>query len=136
MCQKKSWLIIMIAIALMPLILSACSGVASASPSPSPSLGGGGAIVQSDSIISGEVKNIRKQTSGYPWEVDVLINSSEDVDSLANPTRDKLGQVITAKADEDLSSFEINQLITAKVKYVGDVPLPGITLYIYDIRKE
>jgi hypothetical protein len=95
--------------------------------------GGGGAVVNSDSIITGQIQAIRSQAAGYPWEVDVLVLSSENVDDLPNPTSDKLGQVIAAKTDEDLKGFQAGQQISARVKYVGDVPLPGISLYIYDI---
>ncbi len=101
----------------------------------SPTAGGpgGGAIINSDSIISGQMKAIRKEATGYPWEVDVLVQSSDNVDNLPNPTKDKVGQVITAKAEQDLTLFKVGQAITARVKYVGDVPRPGIFLFIYDI---
>jgi hypothetical protein len=114
------------------LVISACAGRPGPTPAPPPSPGGD-AVVLSDSIISGEIKAIRKQTTGYPWEMDILVQSSDNVDSLPNPTKD-VGQVITTKTDEDLSSFKVNQMITARVKYVGDVPRPGISLYIYDIK--
>ncbi len=97
---------------------------------------GGGAVVQSDSIISAQIKAIRKQTSGFPWEIDVLIQSSTDINNLPNPTKDKIGQVITTRTDEDLSAFKVDEVITARVKYVGDVPKPGISLYIYDVKKK
>lgn len=130
---KGRYLLIMtLAIVLSVLMLSGCSGTGSAATTPSP--GGGGAVVQSDSVITGEIKAIREKTTGYPWEVDVLVRSSENVDSLVNPTKDKVGQVITAKTDEDMSTFRAGKAITARVKYVGDVPLPGISLYIYNIR--
>lgn len=138
MNKRKTWLAMILIVGCLSLIATACSGTGTpnTSPSPSPSKGGGGAVVQSDSIISGEIKVIRQQTTGYPWEVDVLIQSAEDVDSLPNPVKDKVGQVVTAKTDEDLSSFHVAQQITARVKYVGDVPLPGISLYIYNIKSK
>jgi len=134
MSQKNIFLVVGMALAIIlsALILTACSR--SSNPSPTPSPGGGGAVVQSDSIITGQIRAIRPQTTGYPWEVDVLIQSSESVDSLPNPTKDKVGQVITAKTDEALNSFKVGQTITARVKYVGDVPKPGISLYIYRIE--
>jgi hypothetical protein len=114
------------------MVLIACSGKSNPGQTPTPPPGGG-AIVQSDSIITAEIKAIR-QTTGYPWEVDVLVQSSDSVGDLPNPTKDKVGQVITAKADENLSSFKVGQIITGNVKYVGDVPKPGISLYIYNIK--
>lgn len=94
---------------------------------------GGGAVVNSDSIITGTIKAIRPQTTGYPWEVDVLIQSSQNVGDLPNPTSDKIGQVVTLKTDQDMTLFTVDQSIFAKVKYTGDVPKPGITLYLYKI---
>jgi hypothetical protein len=99
-------------------------------PSGSP---GGGAVINSDSIITGKIQAIRSEATGYPWEVDVLVETSENVGSLPNPTGDKIGQVITTKTDEDMSLFQVGQDISAKVKYVGDVPKPGISLYLYNI---
>lgn len=96
--------------------------------------GVGATVIQSDSIVTGEIRAIRPQSTGYPWEVDVLVQSSEKVGDLPNPTADKVGQVITARTDEDLGSLKTGQKITANVKYVGDVPKPGISLYIYSIK--
>ncbi len=94
----------------------------------------GATVIQSNSLITGEIRAIRPQSAGYPWEIDVLVQSSENVDDLPNPTADKVGQVITARTDQDLSLLKIGQKISANVKYVGDVPKPGISLYIYDIK--
>jgi hypothetical protein len=120
MVQKNTFLVVgmALAIVLSALTLPACS------KSRNPS----------DSIITGEIKDIRQQTTGYPWEVDVLIQSSESVDSKPSATEGKEGQVITAKTDEDLNLFKVGQTITARVKYLGDVPQPGISLYIYDVN--
>jgi hypothetical protein len=139
MGKRNILLIVTLAIIPLALALSACSGSSSPSPTPTPtptSPPGGGAVVRSDSIITGQIKAIRQNATGYPWEVDVLIQSSESVDSLVNPTGDKVGQVITAQTDEDLSSFKTDQNITAHVKFVGDVPSPGISLYIYSIESK
>ncbi len=94
---------------------------------------GGGLVIQSDSIVRARVVAVRPQTSGYPWEADVLVLSSQSVGDLPNPTADKVGQVITVRSSEDLSGIGPGTDITARVKYAGDVPLPGIVLLIYDI---
>ncbi len=94
---------------------------------------GGGLVIQSDSIIRGRVVAVRPQMGGYPWEADVLVLSSQSVGDLPNPTADKVGQVITVRSNEDLSGIEPGTDITARVKYAGDVPQPGIFLLIYDI---
>ena len=101
---------------------------------PTASAPGGGLVVQSDSIISGKIMAIRRSATGYPWEIDVLIQSSEDVGSLPNPTKDKVGQTVTCRTDENVEAWQAGRVITAHVKYVGDVPKPGITLYIFDIK--
>jgi hypothetical protein len=90
-------------------------------------------VINSDSVVTTRIQAIRQQTSGYPWELDVLIQDSIDVGSLPNPTNDSIGKVITVKTDQDMTSFKVNDVVTARVKYVGDVPKPGITLYIYNI---
>jgi hypothetical protein len=102
-------------------------------PQSSPGVPGGGAIVNSDSIITAKIQAIRPQTTGYPWELDILILDSVSVGSLPNPTKDSIGKVVTVKTDQDIFSFKVNDSVTAKVKYVGDVPKPGITLYVYNI---
>ena len=119
-------------------ILTACSKTPSPTtvpPTTTPVVGGpgGGAIINSDSVVTAQIQAINKQTSGYPWQLDVLIQSSVDVGILPNPTKDSIGKVISVKTDQDMTSFTVNDVVTSRVKYVGDVPLPGITLYIYNI---
>jgi hypothetical protein len=127
-----------------------CSKAATTTPTASPALtatpttvppttttlpvgGGGGAVINSDSIVTAQLQAINKQSTGYPWQLDVLIQSSVDVGNLPNPTKDSVGKVISLKTDQDMTSFKVNDVVTAKVKYVGDVPRPGITLYMYNI---
>ena len=107
-----------------------------ATPTPTattPGGPGGGTVVNSDSVITAKIQAIRKQTTGYPWEVDILVQNSVDVGSLPNPTKDSVGKVITVKTDQDMTPFKVNDAVTARVKYVGDVPKPGITLYLYNV---
>jgi hypothetical protein len=132
------WTVTALAVILGLFALSGCSGSnttgTSSTTSPGPGPGPGGAVVQSDSIISAEVKAVRSQSTGYPWEIDIVVKSSENVNDLPNPTSDKVGQTVTVKTDEDASSLKAGQMINARVKYVGDVPKPGVTLYIYSIE--
>ncbi len=132
------------------LIFPACASSPTASPSPtvssSPAVSpsptatapkpGGGAVINSDSVVTAKIQAIRQQTSGYPWELDVLIENSIDVGALPNPTKESVGKVITVKTDQDMTSFKVGDVVNARVKYVGDVPKPGITLYIYNIARE
>lgn len=120
-----------VAISLLTLGLIITEACTSSSKPP-----GGTTVVNSDSIVTAKIEAIRKQTSGYPWELSVLIESTTDVDSLPNPTKDSLYKVIIVKTDQDMTSFKVGNVINAKVKYVGDVPKPGITLYMYNIALE
>ena len=119
-------LVLLLAISLFQLL-----GCSATSTGPG---GVGTTVIQSNSLVTGEIKAIRSQSTGYPWEIDILVQSSTNVDDLPNPTADKVGKVVTARTDQDLSSFHMGQKISANVKYVGDVPKPGIILYIYDIK--
>lgn len=148
---RKIAIIAAAGIVILLLSLTACSGTtpttttiqmtlpptttSTPAPTTTPTGPGGGAVINSDSVITGKINAIRPQTSGYPWEVDVLIQTSQNVGDLPNPTADKVGQIVTLKTDQDLTSFRADEEISAKVKYTGDVPKPGITPYIYDIKE-
>jgi len=127
--KKNIWLI---GISLMVMVLPAM-GACTSSPSPGT---GGTTVVNSDSVVTAKIEAIRKQTSGYPWELSVLIENSTDVENLPNPTKDSIGKVVTVKTDQDMNSFKVGDVVNAKIKYVGDVPKPGIILYMYDIASE
>jgi hypothetical protein len=114
---------------LIIISVAACSGGAATTTSAPPA-----AVINSDSIITGEIQSIRPQTTGYPWEIKIRIASTENVGDLPNPMTNKIDQVVDLKTDQDLASFTPGQVISAKVKYAGDVPQPGIILYIYDIK--
>ncbi len=122
--------LVIVLVAALSLGMLACASK-TGTPAPGP---GGGLVVQSDSLITGQLKAIRQQTTGYPWSVDVLVQTSDNVGSLPNPTADKVGQVITTQTDQDMSAFKVGDSITANVKYVGDVPKPGIILYLYNVK--
>jgi hypothetical protein len=125
--MKKSCLLSLFGI-LPVLALSGCQ------PQNAGPGGPGTAVINSNSLITGEIKAVRQQSSGFPWEIDVLVLTSSDVGDLPNPVKDKVGQVVTARTDEDAGSLKPGQKITANLKYVGDVPRPGITLYIFNIK--
>lgn len=120
--------------AVVAMGLVGCSGTAATTTTTGGP--GGGAIVNSDSVITAEIKALREQAAGYPWEVDILVETSVNVGELVNPTKDSIGKVITVKTDENLVDFKAGDMINAKVKYTGDVPKPGITMYLYDVKKQ
>jgi hypothetical protein len=138
MYRKNPFLVVSLFILIVVTFLgiSGCSGSVTKTATATPPGGvSGGSVINSDSIITAKIMAIRQLTSGYPWELDIMIQSSTDVDSLPNPTRDSIGQVITVKTDQDMVSFKVSDVIKARVKYVGDVPKPGITLYMYSVAK-
>jgi hypothetical protein len=134
--RKKVFMFEILGIMVMGTLLglSACKSAASTTtPSPTTTGPTGGSVINSDSVITGTIKAIREQATGFPWEVDILVQSSLDVGTLPNPTKDSIGKVITVKTDQDMTSFKAGDTVSAKVKYVGDVPKPGITLYLYEV---
>jgi len=94
---------------------------------------GGGAVINSDSVITATIQAIRQQSTGYPWELDILVKTTQNVGDLPNPTKDNVDQMITVKTDVDMSKFNVGDNIQAHVKYTGDVPKPGITLYLFNV---
>ena len=107
-----------------------CGSTATATTTTGPVIG---EVINSDSFITAEIKALREETTGYPWEVDILVKTSQNVGDLPNPTKDSIGKVITVKTDLNMTKFQARDIISAKVKYTGDVPKPGITLFLYDI---
>ena len=129
------WLFPAIIVLSIAAVLSACAPKAtSTTPTTTVPGPGGGLVVNSDSVITGKIVAIRSESSGYPWQIDVQILTTQDVGTLPNPVKDKVGQTVTLRTDQDLSSFKSGQTIQAHVKYVGDVPKPGIVLYAFDIK--
>jgi hypothetical protein len=56
----------------------------------------GGAVINSDSVITATIKAVRQESTGDPLEFVILVNTSASV---------------------------------------GDLPKPGITLYLYNVSK-
>lgn len=89
----------------------------------------------SDSAITGELKGLRKHTSGYSYEVDFLVESSKDVGTLPNPTKDKVGKIITAETNDNLKELEEGEDFTANVKLVYDAAKTGTIFYVYNVKE-
>ncbi len=130
MCRRDIVVMTVSFLLLILPIIGACTFASSPTTPP------GGAIVNSDSIVTAKIQAIRRQASCYPWGLDVHIEYSVDVDNLPNPTRDSVGKVVMVKTDQDMTSYKVGEVVTARMKYVDDVPKPGITLYMYDIVLE
>jgi hypothetical protein len=129
---------VFLAVMLLAGLVSCKANTGNTTPSTTPPVSPGGPItgtvINSDSVITANIQAIRKQTTGYPWEIDIIVLTSANVDSLPNPTAGDIGKMVTVKTDQDMSAFQANQIVTGRVKDVGDVPKPGITLYMYSIN--
>ena len=136
----KKILFVMAAVLGMFVLIVVGTGCASSSTTPtamtttSTSKPISGEVVNSDSIVTSMIESITKQSTGYPWKLDVLIQSTTDVSNLPNPVKDSVGSVVTVYTDQDISAYKVNDVVTAHIKYVGDVNIPsGISLYMYTI---
>ena len=97
---------------------------------------GGTLVVNSQSIITARIMEIESNPTGYPWRIDIQLLSSQDVDNLPNPVKNQVGLAIITHTDQSVNDLRAGQSISAHVKLTGDVPQPGITLYIYDIKPQ
>ncbi len=106
----------------------------SSSPTPSPeSTPSRGAIVDNGSLLVGEIKAVKSIFNRYPWEVEILVNSVQNVNSLPNPISDRVGQIIACQTDENMGAFKVGQIITGNVKLSGDVER-GTIFYLSNIK--
>jgi len=126
---KKGYVIaLVLALTVIATGVVSCKKAATTPPGPNT-----GSLIQTDGIITGEIKVIKSMPTGYPWQFDVLIQTSQNVGDLKNPVADKVGQVVQFGTDEQIELFKVGQIITAHVKLTGDVEV-GTHLYIYNIK--
>ena len=59
-------------------------------------------------------------TGNFPWELVIEIKSSEDVPGFGNFTKERVGETISVRTQEDISQLEKGQIITAHVRLQGD----------------
>ena len=71
------------------VIVESCKGSATTTTAAKP---GSGAVVNSDSIVTATIQSITKQSTGYPWTMDVTIQFTTDVNDLPNPVKDSVGR--------------------------------------------
>jgi hypothetical protein len=110
---------------------SSSTTVTSTSTAISP---GKGEVINSDSIDTVQIVDINPQSTGYPWQLDVVIESTASVGTLPNPVALNVGDSVSVVTDQDMSKFKANDVVTAKIKYAGDVNIPGgIRLYMYNV---
>jgi ABC-type Fe3+-hydroxamate transport system substrate-binding protein len=98
---------------------------------------GNGEVINSDSIDTVQIVDINAQSTGFPWQLDVVIESTGSVGTLFNPVALNVGDVVSVVTDQDMSTFNANDVVTAKIKYTGDVNIPGgIRLYLYNVAPQ
>jgi len=116
---------------------TACKSNNTTTTTSTAALLGRGAVINSDSIVIAQIQNITAQSTGYPWKITVLIQSTSNVGTLPNPVANSAGKMVTVITDQDVTTYKVNDTITAKIKYTGDVNTPGgISMYMYNIALE
>jgi len=73
-----------------------------------------------DSIVTAEVIAIQSQNHNMPLEIIIEIQSSQDVPGYLNATKQKIGQQMAVRTNEDASRLIVGQVITAHVRLEGD----------------
>ncbi len=122
-----SWLLVT---TLLVLLAAGCTAKA-ATTTP-----GGSLVVNSQATITATIIEIESNPTGYPWRIEMQLISAQDVDNLPNPVKTQAGLAVIAYTDQNVDALREGQSISAHVKLTGDVPKPGITLYIYDIKPQ
>ena len=128
------------AVTILMLMLSAaaCKISSTTTTATSPVISpGNGAVINSDSIDTVQIVDINAQSTGYPWQLDVVIDSTGSVGTVFNPVALNVGDVVSVVTDQDMSVFQANDVVNAKIKYAGDVNTPGgIRLYMYNVATQ
>jgi ABC-type glycerol-3-phosphate transport system substrate-binding protein len=132
--MKRNILVtITVVMLVLTLAAGACKSSTTTTETTTASGPSGGALVNSDSIVTEKIQSITVQAAGFPWKLTVMIQSTTNVDTLPNPVADSVGKVVT---DQDMIGYQVNDVVTAKIKYTGDVNTPGgVNLYMYSIAR-
>jgi len=108
--KSKLLLIAIIAVAFLVPTLTTC-GKKDAQPTPEQAL-----ARQNDSIVLAEVLAVREHPSGGYAELDLKVLKSIDVEGIKNnPTKDKVGKVITVLTGEFVAAISIGDIIVCYV---------------------
>ena len=93
-----------------------------------------GATTVADSIVTAQIISITAQSTGYPWTLVLVIESTSNVGTLLNPVAYSLGDMVTVVTDQDMSKFKNNDTVTANITINGNVNASGgIGLYMYNV---
>jgi hypothetical protein len=109
------------ALTILMLMLSAAACKNSSATTPATSATtispGNGEVINSDSVDTVQIIIITTQTTGYPWLLQVVIESTASVGTLPNPVALSVGDIVNVVTDQDMSTFNVNDVVTAKIKY-------------------
>ena len=127
--------VILAAATAMTLILSlsvvGCKGNNTTATTATVSLG---ETTTADSIVTAQIISITAQSTGYPWMVGLLIESTSNVGTLLNPVEYSVGDAVAVVTNQDMSTFNENDTITAKITIAADTNASGgINLYMYNV---
>ncbi|MGP8078934.1 MAG: hypothetical protein ACLPVI_00275 [Dehalococcoidales bacterium] len=125
------------AVLLMILLLSfsvvACKSNNTTTNTTTAAVTTGGATTIADSIVTAQIINIAAQSTGYPWTLVLVIESASNVGTLLNPVADSIGGMVTVVTDQDMSTFNVNDTITANITIAANANGSlGINLYMYN----
>ena len=125
-------------ILMLMLFASACKNSSTTTTATSPVISpGNGEVINSDSIDTVQIVDVNARSTGYPWQLDVVIDSTGNVGILFNPVALNVGDVVSVVTDQDMSMFNANDIVKAKIKYTGDVNIQGgIRLYLYNVAPQ
>jgi ABC-type Fe3+-hydroxamate transport system substrate-binding protein len=125
-------------ILMLMLFASACKSSSTTTTATSPVISpGNGEVINSDSIDTVQIVDVNARSTGYPWQLDVVIDSTGNVGILFNPVALNVGDVVSVVTDQDMSMFNANDIVKAKIKYTGDVNIQGgIRLYLYNVAPQ
>lgn len=134
MSKRKIHFSMMLLIPLLVITVLAAGGCSSKSETkPTPAeLPGPGAIEANDSRVFCQVQIFKTWDGAFPREMTVLVIESEDVEGLANYTKDKLTKQIDVILDEDLDWLMLGQQISGNIQLRAN-PQGGESFYISNI---
>jgi hypothetical protein len=96
--------------------------------------GSPGETTIADSIVTAQIISITAQSTGYPWMVGLLIESTNSVGTLLNPVEYSVGDAVAVLTNQDMSTFNENDTITAKITIATNTNASGgISLFMYSV---
>lgn len=73
-----------------------------------------------DSIVAAEIVSVKPLTGGFAFEMEIRLTDSQNLPGSINMTKDKVGQVLTAKTQDNLVEYKAADLISGNLRFAGD----------------